>query len=1238
MDKVKHTRTYERFSLKFRNQQSKQLSDLFDRVTQDVTDKDTHMLLKCNTKPTGQDGNRRVKKMDLVKAVTTTTRKEKEEMMESSPEGVGGDGPSHSPCPLFESLCGDESHPKKSRPAVSRPGVKGSKRGGKKSGLYRKFQKALSRCSATPRPPTPVAALPEYPSIENFRDLKKQSFNWSYVHKEADSSCSQWLESLTASFSEKTLMQSGGKRTGRPSLPHRPATPATIRPLSFIKIRTPLPLSPVKMPESEYSEGETDGESGREKETEDDGSSSYTTVYTWTTDTNTATATHTARTGGHAGTGEGEGGEEMGDRSPTLELKPPAQSPLQSTAIHPHHEPPRTTPNVSPIKPDPDDRETHRTPSAPTHDVSPRGPRKTQSFLSIRGRAGPPKCSTMLFASPMADAGDAPLDVSSIRTALSEAIDLNEDAHKDKERLKNREGPPEGIGDRVLTSTPCGTQHSKKFKWNRSATRGAESFQWNLSSVQAPVDDEDLLAMDSSRETVNSDEIVADTLSESSIPGPDQQEWEAADKVENERVGERERMSHSGDAGVDQSKVESGVILTPPSQPDHTSNNENDNDDIVVLPSPLPSSSSSQHPPAAPLLSHSSSPPLPNSSSVRHLHHHHPGSVTQLQSGVQSVHISGKGDGLELDREKPQGILQYHDTPKSRKTVQRAADGNSSCRDEASTGQRCSVSVRKNLASQMEVCENEQQQGGRPAGGGGREADGVSPCPVSTTGLVGEKAGVTPGPPGGPPPPPKPSLLMWVEPVDSGFLDMVSNTPPVALCGPWNTCTTTYMALIGHHGHSGMIHNRNFDLDGRTLKMVTTAWYPFVIRHQNESSTWYTGLCMDLLDILVCGLNFTCTITEPSDHMWGTQLTNGAWTGLTGMLHRKEADFALSGLSVTAERAEVTDHTLGFFYDEIVLMATRPDPVRAIWTFFLHPFHWSVYLLLAGGLVVMTALWVLTEVWRERKLRRRVVSEDEGEDVSIQCSDVADAALILYGGPVVQQQVSGGGRALLCCWLLLAVVMAGTYTGKLTASALLVHPPLPFSSLSQLLAQRGGDYSWGLSRGTMMESVFSKSSIPDYKLYYQKMLEFARDDPDVMSSDFEGVIREKLLKENYAFVGPHSYYKTLRSRHCGLSVANERLFQDTLAIHLQKGSPYTPMFNKVLSRAKEQGLLDYLSRKWLNPRSSSYCQDQDEAQARVRSVTLDVVQTAFFLASGGAALSAVSLILECLFACWRRRS
>ena len=76
----------------------------------------------------------------------------------------------------------------------------------------------------------------------------------------------------------------------------------------------------------------------------------------------------------------------------------------------------------------------------------------------------------------------------------------------------------------------------------------------------------------------------------------------------------------------------------------------------------------------------------------------------------------------------------------------------------------------------------------------------------------------------------------------------------------------------------------------------------------------------------------------------------------------REVDFALAGLSVTADRATVSDYTSGFYFEDIVLMTTRPDPTYVGRTFYFRPFHWLVYVLLACGLVVTTAVLV----WIER--------------------------------------------------------------------------------------------------------------------------------------------------------------------------------------------------------------------------------------------------------------------------------
>ena len=93
---------------------------------------------------------------------------------------------------------------------------------------------------------------------------------------------------------------------------------------------------------------------------------------------------------------------------------------------------------------------------------------------------------------------------------------------------------------------------------------------------------------------------------------------------------------------------------------------------------------------------------------------------------------------------------------------------------------------------------------------------------------------------------------------------------------------------------------------------------------------------------------------------------------------------------------------------------------------------------------------------------------------------------------------------------------------------------------------------------------FQTSNNEDYRRYYERMLEFAADDPNAISRGLFKSAVPRVLKGNYVQVAPASSYDVAKSDHCELAVVQERLFHDTLAVHLQKGSPYTQMFNQVL--------------------------------------------------------------------------
>ncbi|XP_070184607.1 glutamate receptor ionotropic, kainate 4-like [Littorina saxatilis] len=191
--------------------------------------------------------------------------------------------------------------------------------------------------------------------------------------------------------------------------------------------------------------------------------------------------------------------------------------------------------------------------------------------------------------------------------------------------------------------------------------------------------------------------------------------------------------------------------------------------------------------------------------------------------------------------------------------------------------------------------------------------------------------------------------------------------------------------------------------------------------------------------------------------------------------------------------------------------------------------------------------------------------------------------------------------------MLMCLVTIAAYTGKLTSNSVVTKQPVPFNSLSELVQRT--DYRWGIEKGTLQEYIFATSNLSDYQQYHKR------------AERTDGLA--ELLAGNFVLVTSAAFYRVKKLEHCRLAVVRDRLSQDTYTIHLQKDSPYTALFNQVLARATEHGLLDYLKRDWFLQESG--CQDDE---TRVIPVSVELVKTAFIMAALGVLVAALVLMLE----------
>ena len=83
---------------------------------------------------------------------------------------------------------------------------------------------------------------------------------------------------------------------------------------------------------------------------------------------------------------------------------------------------------------------------------------------------------------------------------------------------------------------------------------------------------------------------------------------------------------------------------------------------------------------------------------------------------------------------------------------------------------------------------------------------------------------------------------------------------------------------------------------------------------------------------------------------------------------------------------------------------------------------------------------------------------------------------------------------------------------------------------------------------------------PIVRKLYHRMQQFAEQDPTVLDPSL-AVHERKCLSENYVFFGYRTTADSWRQLDCSIVTSPQRVFQDSMAFHLQKGSPYTPLFS-----------------------------------------------------------------------------
>lgn len=387
-------------------------------------------------------------------------------------------------------------------------------------------------------------------------------------------------------------------------------------------------------------------------------------------------------------------------------------------------------------------------------------------------------------------------------------------------------------------------------------------------------------------------------------------------------------------------------------------------------------------------------------------------------------------------------------------------------------------------------------------------------------------------------------------------------------------------------------------LEGLTLRVVVYVEEPFVIKANN--SIGYDGYCIDLLIEMAKILKFNFTIFEGSDGIYGIEDENGRWNGIIGVLQRREADLAVSAVTITYSRSEVIDFTLPFMHLGISILLAK-DPVdndRKYLFTFLKPLSFSVWLSLAGAyLTVSFTMWFLAKFspyeWYDIEQidnRNRNMDDQKNQFTILNSLWFAVGSLMQQGSDVIPR--AAATRIVAVVWWLFTLIMLSSYTAQLAAFLTVQRMTMPVESTMELAAQQKIKYGT-LKNGSTMD-FFRESKISIYERMWSIMESTV---PSVfVNSSREGIDRVKA--GNYAYLMESSMLEYYIERDCQLQRIGGLLDSKGYGIALPKGSPLRHLLSQTVLQLQERTTLVALKNKWWKDKSGLSCSAANEEEKR----------------------------------------
>ncbi|XP_069694803.1 glutamate receptor ionotropic, kainate glr-3-like [Periplaneta americana] len=359
-------------------------------------------------------------------------------------------------------------------------------------------------------------------------------------------------------------------------------------------------------------------------------------------------------------------------------------------------------------------------------------------------------------------------------------------------------------------------------------------------------------------------------------------------------------------------------------------------------------------------------------------------------------------------------------------------------------------------------------------------------------------------------------------------------------------------------------------------------------------------------------INFKSEHHESAAQGFGNLLPDGNWSGLMGLVNRREVDAGQRLFAVTVERTDAVDFTIPLLRTSLCLVIEKPGRNVFKWNNFLKPFSPQLWEAVLVSLLLLACF--LSLLYR---VKQRLAPDAAGGAVL----DLGQSLQYVYTSFCQQgcsvTPSSASCRVVCLVTKLTATILVAGYSAYIVSHLTVHEPQMPFRSLTTLMAD--GTYKVGVLTNSFILMYLNGSKTKVLRRIYNELV----DTNDLPLSELEGLQRTCTRRKYTYLTLCSSVPSEVRYLSCQIAIPWKSKSKRELAIPIAKGSPYRGVLNYYLNRMRNTGLLRRLRDKWWPRRGS------DETRPW-SSVPMGAVASIMMIPAVGIVAAVVIIVVECI--------